>query len=178
MPETRKLIVYIACSLDGYIAGPKDDLSFLALVEKEGEDYGYNAFIQTVDTVVMGRRTYDWVINQVDVFPHADKQTFIITHRPQTSAGDLQFYDGSLKVLATELKSQAGKHIFCDGGAMVVNELLKEDLIDEFILSVVPVLLGDGIPLFQKQSGIKNLELASVKQFETGLVQMHYIRKR
>jgi dihydrofolate reductase len=74
----RKLLIYIATSLDGYIAATGDDLSFLSVVQKEGEDYGYHDFIKTVDTVILGRRTYDWVTSQVD-FPHADKETYVIT---------------------------------------------------------------------------------------------------
>jgi dihydrofolate reductase len=75
MEEERKVILYIAMSLDGFIARTGDDLSFLSIVEKQGEDYGYRDFINTVDTVIMGRRTYDWVLTQVDEFPHADKDT-------------------------------------------------------------------------------------------------------
>lgn len=65
----RKVILYIATSLDGYIAKPNNDLSFLSIVQKEGEDYGYSKFINSVDTVILGRRTYDWVMSQVKVFP-------------------------------------------------------------------------------------------------------------
>lgn len=63
--NNRKLILYIACSLDGYIAKPNDDLSFLSMVDRTGEDYGYDDFVKTVDTVIVGRKTYDWVINQI-----------------------------------------------------------------------------------------------------------------
>lgn len=74
----RKLILYIASSLDGFIAKPNDDLSFLSIVHKEGEDYGYADFISTVDTVILGRKTYDWVLNHA-AFPHADKNAYVIT---------------------------------------------------------------------------------------------------
>ena len=75
----RKLILYISCSLDGYIAKPNDDLSFLSMVEQEGQDYGYADFIKTVDTVIVGRRTYDWVIGQRYEFPHSDKVSNDVT---------------------------------------------------------------------------------------------------
>ena len=76
---SRKVILYIAASLDGYIAKSNDDLSFLNAVQREGEDYGYQEFMRSVDTVILGRKTYDWVMTQVEIFPHAELQTFVIT---------------------------------------------------------------------------------------------------
>ncbi|HRY97744.1 MAG TPA: hypothetical protein P5550_01675 [Bacteroidales bacterium] len=75
----RKLLLYIAVSCDGYIDAPGDDLSFLDRVNRPGEDYGYARFIEGVDFVLMGRRTYDWVMGQVATFPHADKETYSIS---------------------------------------------------------------------------------------------------
>jgi len=171
----RKLILYIATSLDGYIAQPHDDLSFLAMVQKEGEDYGYEAFVNTVDTVILGRKTYDWVRGQFD-FPHADKKTFVITRQARPDIGNISFYTGDLTSLVERLKSTAGKHIFCDGGAEIVNELLRKDLLDELIISVVPVLVGSGTRLFQDGRAVQKLQLLDVKTFDTGLVQLHYGR--
>lgn len=170
----RKLVLYIACSLDGYIAKPNDDLSFLGLVQKEGEDYGYEQFINTVDTVILGRKTYEWVMAQVPEFPHADKQSFIITKTQRPSIGKTHFYTGNIKELVLKLKSEEGKNIFCDGGAEIVNELLKHNLIDEFIISIIPVLVGEGTRLFKDGRPENNLKLISSKQFDTGLVQLHY----
>jgi dihydrofolate reductase len=171
----RKLILYIASSLDGYIAKPGDNLDFLSLVQQEGEDYGYAAFTESVDTVIMGRKTYDWVVNQV-AYPHADKKSYIITHTPKPSEDNLVFYTGPLKDLVKQLKSEPGKHIFCDGGAEVVNALLMDDLIDEMIISIVPVLLGEGIRLFKDGRPEQGLELVASQTFESGLVQLHYCR--
>lgn len=174
MNSKRKVILYIAMSLDGYIAKPNDDLSFLDMVQKEGEDYGYFDFVKSVDTVILGRKTYDWVMKQVPEFPHADKTTFVISKNKKPSLGNLNYYNGSLQELITTLKSQSGKNIFCDGGAQVVNSLLKEKLIDELIISVIPVLLGNGIRLFEDGRPEQNLKLISSKSFEKGLVQLHY----
>jgi dihydrofolate reductase len=175
MVSDRKVILYIATSLDGYIAKPNDDLSFLSLVEKKGEDYGYGEFIKTVDTIILGRRTYDWVMTQVSEFPHADKETYVITRTPKPPLGKTQFYSGNLKDLISGLKTINGKNIFIDGGAEVVNELLKDNLIDEFYISIIPILLGNGIRLFKDGIPEQTLKLLSVKQFETGLAQLHYI---
>jgi dihydrofolate reductase len=171
---SRKVILYIATSLDGYIAQPNDDLSFLSIVQKEGEDYGYNSFINSVDTVILGRKTYDWVMTQVSEFPHADKNTFVITRTVKPDTGNTSFYTGNLKELVLNLKSGLGKNIFIDGGAEIVNELLRENLIDEFIISVVPILVGNGTRLFKDGRPEQRLELISSKQFDSGLTQLHY----
>jgi len=176
MSKERKVILYIATSLDGYIAKPNDDLSFLSIVEKEGEDYGYADFIKTVDTVILGRKTYDWIMKQVPEFVHADKVTYVVTRTERPELGNTRFYTGDLKELLFRLKHEEGSNIFIDGGAQIVNELLRLKLIDEFIISVIPVMVGDGIRLFQEQIPELYLELYDVKHFDTGLVQLYYKR--
>lgn len=174
MTPARKVILYIATSLDGYIAKPNDDLSFLSIVQKEGEDYGYAGFVDSVDTVILGRKTYDWVMAQVPEFPHADKNSFVITRTARSPIGKTSFYTGSLRELISTLKAEQGKDIFIDGGAEIVNELLKDHLIDEFIVSVVPILVGHGTRLFNDGRPEQKLALISTKQFDTGLAQLHY----
>lgn len=170
----RKVQLFIATSLDGFIAGPDGDMSFLSLVQKEGEDYGYADFIRDVDTVITGRKTYDWVMTQVPEFPHADKETYIITRTEKPSTGKTIFYSGNLKELVTDLKNRTGKNIFVDGGAEIVNQLLKDNLIDEIYISILPVILGGGVRLFHEGNPNFHLKLTETKQFDTGLVQLHY----
>ena len=174
---TRKLTLYIATSLDGYIAKSDDDISWLPMVEAEGEDYGYYDFIATVDTVILGRRTYDKVLSMDVGIPHADKECYVITHTPRPPEGNITFYTGNLKELVTSLKAKEGGTIFCDGGAQVIAELLKDKLVDEFIISIIPILLGDGIRLFKEGLPEQQLEFVSSKGFKSGLVQLHYKRK-
>ena len=176
----RKLSLFIATSLDGYIAKPNDDLSFLKLVEKEGEDYGYAAFTDTIDTILLGRKTYDYVIREVGSshYDNGDKNVFVITRTERPGAGKTTFYTGNLAELVQGLKSGSGKNIYCDGGAEIVNELLKSDLVDEMIISIVPVLVGNGTRLFQDGRPEQLLELVHSKAFDTGLVQLHYKRTR
>lgn len=169
----RKLIVYIACSVDGYIAKPNDDLSFLSIVEQEGEDYGYEQFVSGIDTVIMGRKTYDWVKQHVEV-PHADKTLYVITRTPRAPKGKTHFYADSLQELVQDLKNKPGKNIFCDGGAEIVNALLKYELVDELRISVIPILLGKGTRLFSGHFPEQNLKLISSQSFEKGLVQLCY----
>lgn len=171
----RKVIVYIAASLDGFIAGPDGDLSFLSQVEKQGEDYGYAAFVETVDTVILGKNTYDKVASMGYAFPHADKEAYIITRTERPADGTTFFYTGDVAELVRNLKAKEGKSIFIDGGAYVVNLLLQAQLIDEIYLSVVPVVLGSGIALFHHGNPTQQILLKSVQHFDTGLVQLHYL---
>jgi dihydrofolate reductase len=178
LTSDRKIILYIACSLDGYIAKPGDNLDFLSIVEKKDEDYGYAEFIAGIDTVILGRKTYDWIMKHVPQFVHADKETFVITRTPKESAGSTHFYAGDLSALITTLKSKPGKHVFIDGGAEIVDACLQHDLLDEIIISYIPVLVGDGVRLFKDGRPEQRLELVSSKSFDTGLVQVHYRRMR
>lgn len=170
----RKVILYIATSADGYIAKPGDNLDFLSIVAREGEDYGYGAFMETIDTVVLGRRTYDWVMTQVSEFPHHDKRTYVITRTPRPRIGNTVFHTGDLQELIRSLQQETGKNIFIDGGAAIVQELLKAKLIDELIISVIPVLVGDGIRLFADGRPEQLLHLENIASYEKGLVQLHY----
>ena len=170
----RKLILYIACSLDGYIAAENDNIDFLNSVAVEGEDYGYGNFISTIDTVIVGRKTYDKVLSMGYEFPHADKESYIITRTPKDSIGNIHFYNNSIVELVNNLKNKAGKNIFCDGGAEIVNLLLKDKLFDEMYISIIPCLLGAGTKLFKENNIESQLKLISSKSFESGLVQLHY----
>jgi dihydrofolate reductase len=176
MNNNRQVILYIAMSLDGYIAKPNDDLSFLSIAEKEGEDYGYADFVSTIDTVILGRKTYDWVIKEVGEFPHADKNAYIITRTARPTIGKTVFYTGDLTDLVRKLKNENGKNIFCDGGAETVNELLNNDLLDELMISVIPILVGNGTRLFKDGRPEQKLKLVNIKTYDTGLTQLHYKR--
>lgn len=170
----RKLVLYIAMSLDGYIAAENDDLSFLSAVEQEGEDYGYTEFINTIDTIILGRKTYDKVISMGYPYPMHGEKVYVITRSEKPSIGSVEFYSGDLNELVGLLKQQPGKNIFCDGGADIVNLLLKAGLFDEITISIIPVLLGSGVRLFQGGGVEQKLKLVSSKSFPKGLVQLHY----
>jgi len=174
MITERKLILFISMSLDGYIATKDNSLEFLSVVEQEGEDYGYNDFITSVDTVIIGRKTYEKVIAMGYEYPHTDKDVYILSRTAKPAIGNFKFYANNLSGLVNNLKKQPGKHIYCDGGAEVANELMKNNLIDEFIISVIPILLGDGIKLFKDNRPEQILELLTIKQFSKGLIQLHY----
>lgn len=172
--SSPQIIIYIASSLDGIIAGPGDDLTFLDRVQTDGEDYGYGAFLDSVDTVIIGRKTYDWVMAHVETFPHEQMNTYVITKTPRPSIGNITFYNGDLSELVMKLKSAGGKNIFCDGGAQIINELLRLRAVDEIIVSIVPVLLGKGTRLFSTIFSEQELQLISARSYPSGLVQTHY----
>ena len=176
----RKISLFIAMSLDGYIAKPNDDLSFLKIVEKEGEDYGYAEFTDTVDTLIIGRKTYDYVVREIGSshYDNGQRDVYVITRTERPPVGRTIFYTGNMTGLVKRLKSENGKNIYCDGGAEIINELLKHDLIDELIISVIPVLLGNGTRLFKDNRPEQKIEFVGAKSFETGLTQLHYKRKR
>lgn len=171
-----KVSLYIACSLDGYIAGPDENLDFLGMVEKEGEDYGYHSFLQTVDAVIVGRKTYDWVVRHFD-YPHADKVCYVVSHRPGPQRPGLQFYDGDLGTLIDDLVGR-GLHVYCEGGAQILKEILLLDKVDAMVISYIPVILGGGTPLFQEGVPEMKFRLTSTQSYPTGLVQLAYERIR
>lgn len=175
----RKLCIYIATSVDGYIAKPNDDLGFLKLVEKEGEDYGYAAFNAGVDTIIIGRKTYSRVEKEIGTshYDNGDRDVYVITRTGRPANGRTRFYTGSIPELIETLKAEKGKNIYCDGGAEIINELLKYDLVDEMIISIIPVLVGNGTKLFNDGRPEQLLELVNAKSFDTGLTQLHYKRK-
>lgn len=175
-----KLIAYLASSLDGYLAEKDGNLDFLKIVEKKGEDYGYQSFMNTIDTVVMGRKTYEKVCQMGVPNPHPHQKTYIITRQniennPQHP--NIFFYNKNLPALIQNLKNRSTqKNIFIDGGAEILNQLFKLNLINELYISIIPILLGGGIPLFQSNifDTPQKLTLISNQTFETGLVQLHY----
>lgn len=166
-------------SADGFLATKDDDLSWLSKVEKEGEDYGYNQFTQDVDTYIVGRKTYDTVLSLTGgEFPQSKLyKCYVITREERPDKDGIIFYNGSLKVLVQNLKKEPGKNIYCDGGGQIVKLLMKDNLIDEYIISVIPFFLGDGKRLFLGELDAIDLNLLESKTYESGLVQLHYEKK-
>lgn len=170
----REVILYIAQTLDGYIATDNDDISFLSIVETPGEDYGYNDFIKTIDTVIMGRKAYDKVLTFGGDFPHQDKKCYVISRTKKGSDKNVEFYNGDLRKLIDDIRQKEGGNIFIDGGAELVFELMKLNLIDQFIISIIPHLLGSGKQLFKSGRSSQNIKFIDTKTFSSGLVQLKY----
>ncbi|MEI6947899.1 dihydrofolate reductase family protein [Paraflavisolibacter sp. H34] len=173
----REVVLYIAMSLDGYIAAEGDNIDFLSTVEYAGEDYGYADFQTTVDTLIWGRRTYDKVLSMGVDFPHKDKKCYVLSRSRSGTEGFVEFYNGSLQELIGGLKAQEGKNIYCDGGGEIVSELLRHSLIDQLIISVIPHLVGSGIRLFHDNRPEQTLALKRSITYPSGLVQLWYQKK-
>lgn len=176
--EERKVVVYIAQSLDGYIASENDDISWLSMVETPGEDYGYGAFVEGVDTVIMGRRTYEKVKDFGEHFIHEGKKCYVVSRSIKGSDKNVEYYGGDLRELVEELKGQPGKDIFVDGGGETVRSLRNEDLIDEYVVSIIPIMLGRGIRLFPETDREMRsvLILEDCRTYPSGLVQLKYLK--
>jgi dihydrofolate reductase len=166
--------LYIATSLDGYIARADDGIDWLSIVEKEGEDYGYGAFYDSVDALIMGRRTYELVRSFSD-WPYPEKQSLVFTHRDlATGRDDVEVASGDVKTVLAAMEARGYRRLWLVGGGELTRAFLQQGLIDEYIISILPILLGGGLPLFPPPGLEQRLELASAKQYPSGLVQLHY----
>jgi dihydrofolate reductase len=170
---SRKLIVYIAMSLDGYIAKKDDNIYFLSIVETPGEDYGFSDFLKNIDTIIWGRKTFDKVLTFGNGVPHKDKKIYVISSSRRGKEGHAE-YTTDVVGLVKKLKQEDGKDIYCDGGAEIVYQLLEARLFDHICVSVIPHLLGDGIRLFKEKNVEQKLSLKKSITFPTGLVQLWY----
>ena len=175
----RKLILYISMSLDGFIAKEDDDLSWLSIVEQEGEDYGYAEFTDTVDAYIVGRTTYDTILKLTggDFSQSKLYDCYVITRKEKTGIPGVTFYNGDIEALVNKLKGSKGKNIYCDGGSEIVRLLMEKNLIDEYIISVIPIILGNGKRLFRGGIPSINLKATQPRIYDSGLVQLHYKKK-
>lgn len=172
----RPLILYVALSLDGYIAGPNDELDWLPPLNPEN-DFGHAEFTKTIDACLMGRRTFDVVEAMNEPALNPGTVNYVFTTRPGTSRYEnVQFVADDPVVFAARLKQQAGKGIWLEGGGALARPLLEAGLVDELRLFFIPKLLGDGIPLFQKMSGPSDWNLSDVKAHPGGVVEVRYTK--
>jgi len=170
----REVVLYIAMSLDGYIA--REDGALDWLPQAGGEDFGYGAFIEGVDTVVMGRTTFEQIINELspDVWPYAGKRCLVATSRKHAPDGRAEFIGGDITKAVGEIQNTPGKNIWLVGGSKLAAAFIRKDMIDAYIITVVPVILGGGIPLFT-DGAQADLKLESVKKIGD-MAQLRYGR--
>lgn len=176
MTSKRKVSCYIAMSLDGYIATTNDSLEWLYKVDVGG-DAGYADFIETIDTVVIGRRTYDWLMEETKgEYPYADKKSYVFSESVTGTNEHVIFTSEAVCEFVERLRKEPGTGIWVVGGGQLLHDFLKERLIDELIISIAPVLIGDGVPLFKTMEIETEFTLVSAKQFGQ-ITQMHLVRK-
>lgn len=169
-----KTILYIATSLDGYIARKDDDISWL--FPYNDVDYGYNEFFAAVGAVIKGRRTYDIEVKSGWENAHPVPTFVLSTHEPEqkTKRADVVFTHDDISEVLKKARQLTDKNIWIEGGANVAQQFLRQGLIDEIVLSLVPVILGDGIRLFENIDRQIELTLIETKRFDKGLVQLIY----
>lgn len=166
----RKIILYIAISLDGFIARKNGDIDWLTKYQNEKEDYGFENFYENVDIVIVGGKTYRQVKEAYN-----KKEVYVFSRKsPKQKIGNINFVKGDVKKLIDKIKLKDGKNIWLVGGADLTNQFRKDNLIDEYIITFIPTLLGEGISLFSGKNYENNLKLLGVKNYSNGLVQMHY----
>ncbi len=176
----RSVALFIAMSLDGYIADTNGGVAWLEGQEAAGEDGedAYAQFIKDVDTVVMGRKTYDQIITELSPkqWPYDGLLCYVITHKKESSTEEIHFTGEDPCALIRRLLREEGKTIWICGGASIVQSLLREDLVDQFSISVVPIILGGGIRLFEDVG--KEARLRFVKsEGRGGILTLTYKRQ-
>ena len=175
MTHRRRVIVHIATSADGYIARPDGDIDWLTSRPAPQGFYGIDAFMKTIDTTVLGRTTYDVSIRMGAKFDAKSRHVVFSRHPPpQELPPGVQFVSDDIGPFVRSLQEQPGKDIWLMGGGELIAAFLDDEAIDEFVISVVPVFIGDGIPLIARRHRHTRLELLSTERFDDGLVQLHY----
>lgn len=169
----RKVILYLAESLDGFIAEPDGSTAWLGKLGSMAADDAYQRFYSGIDCVLMGRKTYQRALRLAGSYPYSDKESYVFSKMLHDTDDPTTVVAGNVPEFVRKLKSKKGKDIWLVGGADIFTELLKADLVDELIITVAPVLLGDGISLVQ--SGIQNvnLKLTDVEKLDQ-MTQLHY----
>ena len=177
-----KISGYIATSLDGFIARENGSLDWLPGSdgeidgETEGEDYGYSAFMEPIDVMVMGRNTYELVLS-FGQWPYGNKRVVVLSSNsidiPEELVSRVEHKSGPVVKIVDEIKKTGGKHLYVDGGK-TIQGFINANLLNEIIITRVPTLIGSGIPLFGELDPDRKLRHILTKSFENGFVQSKY----
>jgi dihydrofolate reductase len=174
--DDMRSTVYVATSVDGFIARENGSIDWLPVPGEGGEDYGYQEFMDSVDAIVMGRRTYETVMS-FGSWPYGEKPVIVLSSRQVDIShgieGKVETMSASPREVVWRLIERGFKHLYIDGGK-TIQGFLREGLIDRIIITRVPILLGTGIPLFGLLPRDVMLRHIETRQFENGLVQSIY----
>ncbi|MGI6000466.1 MAG: dihydrofolate reductase family protein [Candidatus Merdisoma sp.] len=176
----RKVTLFIAVSLDGYIADRNGDVNWLNGQEENGDNFGsYSEFISGIDTVIMGWNTYHQVVTELspDEWVYPEQKSYVITHREIPSTEAIVFTAENPCALVRSLRKEEGEGIWICGGADIIQQLMKEDLIDRWHISVIPTLLGSGIRLFGELAAERKLQLVKTQSYN-GITNLIYERRK
>ena len=179
MGQPRKISLFIAMSLDGYIADIRGGVDWLKGHGGEEENIDtYSGFIKDIDTVLMGWNTYNQIVTELSPLEwvYRGLKTYVFTHRKYSSGEDIEFTDQNPVCQVRELQGKTGKGIWICGGASIVKQLMDADMIDEYYISMIPVLLGSGIRLFENGKKEIKLKLVNTQNYN-GIVDLIYTRR-
>ncbi len=169
-----KIVLFIAASLDGFIADADGGVAWLERFNVEGEDHGYRRFLSGVDAVIMGATTYEQEVARGE-WPYGNRPTWVFTHRelPAPEVATVRFVSGAVADVAPSIRETTDRDVFLVGGAQLASQFLGAQAIDELILFMVPVVLGAGVHLFDG-TGPAAADLIHAKPYSTGLVELRY----
>lgn len=174
----KKIILYIASSIDGRIAEPDGGIEWLSEFPiTEEMNYGYKEFMASIDTIIMGGRSWRELSNMDVMGTYADKQVYVISRNNCGDNENVNFITENAVEQITNLRNESGKDIWLFGGGELVSMLLASDLVNEMQIAYIPVILGEGIPLFPKQSKESKWELVETKTFQNGVLKVTYRRE-
>lgn len=169
----RNVILYLAESLDGFIAEPDGSTAWLSALGSSAADDAYQRFYASIDTVLMGRKTYQRALRLAGSYPYSDKESYVFSTTLHDTDDPTTVVAGNVPGFVRQLKAQKGKDIWLVGGADIFTELLQAGLIDELIITIAPVLLGEGISLVASGINDVNLSLTNVEKLDQ-LTALHY----
>ncbi len=176
LQSPRKIIVEVATSADGFIARPDGDVSWLESPRLKG-DYGMAAFVKTIDTILFGRKTYT---KGIDLGMKAggfgpNIRSYVFSRQPKGKLLEgFEWVKEPIRTFTERLRRQPGKDIWMMGGSEIIGSFLDQEEIDEFSIHLIPIFIGEGIPLIQRQHRSIPLELLSTTKFSDGVVHLHY----
>jgi dihydrofolate reductase len=165
-----KASVFVGCSVDGFIARRNGDLDWLP--HDGGEDHGYNDFIKTVDTIVIGRNTFETVLG-FKAWPYGKKRVVVLSSRPVVQESPAEQMSGPPAEIVANLAAKGAKHLYVDGG-ITIQRFLAAGMIQRLVITRVPVLIGEGIPLFGAVPRDMPLRHVATRSYASGLVQSEY----
>ena len=175
----KLLKLYIAASLDNYIARPDGSLDWLTeRPNPEQSDFGYHAFYDTIDTIIMGRKTYEEVLSFGVDWPYVGKDTYVVTSDSSflCPTPDTRVISQDVPQHISNLRKGQGKHIWVVGGGGLIETCLNAQLIDELIITIIPVVLGNGIPLFRNGVDESEFRLLNTETYSGSTVVLRYGR--
>ncbi len=175
----KKVVAYIATSVDGYVADKNGGVGWLSGDGSDSENFGsYPEFIETVDTVILGYKTYHHIVSELspENWPYEGKTSYVLSHKKLENTGGINFTDEELTSLISRLKLEEGKNIWICGGANIIKQLHEKNLIDTYCLSVIPTILGSGTALFKEGEKEVKLKLISTTSYN-GIVDLVYEKR-